>query len=155
MIFVAMSLFGKRGWRIAVMIANKKQDKNLSNKQKNIKKKIKKETQCPACGFIGVDIEQCCNDDHGLYWETFYKCKNCGRKTKDTQWYVYKKPTVFEIITASPEVLAPMLVFYDYDTGGYESTITNKGVNEWSGSYNSEPEAIAATLARLKEVCNE
>jgi hypothetical protein len=62
------------------------------------------------------------------------------------------RKTVFAKITASPETLADKLVFYDNDTGGYMSTITNKGVNEWSGTYNSEAEAIAATVAKLKEV---
>lgn len=49
-------------------------------------KKIEKETQCPACGGIGVCIEQTCNDDHGFYIETSYKCKNCGRTTPHYDW---------------------------------------------------------------------
>jgi hypothetical protein len=53
--------------------------------------------------------------------------------------------TVFEIITASPEVLAESLVFWE---GGWTSrfikfTTTNR------------EEAIAATVAKLKEVCDD
>jgi hypothetical protein len=54
------------------------------------------------------------------------------------------KPTVFDRITASPEVLAESLVFWE---GGWTSrfikfTTTNR------------EEAIAATVAKLREVCD-
>lgn len=63
-----------------------------------------------------------------------------------------KKPTLFSRITASEEVLAPEFVemMYDRVSGDYRyySMLTGE-------FYNSKPEAIAATLARLKEVCND
>lgn len=114
-------------------------------------KKIEKETKCPACGFVGVDVERYCNDDHGIHWETFYKCKKCGRKTTNTQWSVYEPPTVFEKITASPEVLAIELVYMVEYVNGF---IT---VRKWTSNLiefecENFEEALAATVARLKEV---
>lgn len=69
------------------------------------------------------------------------------------------KPTVFDSITASPEVLAEKLVYnkmymiqdgvLQYWVSSYFSTII-KGK-----SWEYETEAIAATVAKLKEVCND
>lgn len=64
-----------------------------------------------------------------------------------------KNPTIFNRITASPEVLAPHLVvdvITEYLTAkfvtGYRSTIIPGKIWEY------EAEAIAATVAKLKEV---
>ena len=62
-----------------------------------------------------------------------------------------KKPTLFDRITASPEVLAPKFI-YEATTcdgdghilSGYRSTIT-------AGFWLAKSEAIAATVAKLKE----
>ena len=92
----------------------------------------------------------------------FYKCMNCS-----AMGYAEKFPekTVFQQITASEEVLAPKFVYeaairtsklvYDQRGRGvgvgydieevWKSTITED-------TYISEAEAIAATLAKLKEV---
>ena len=63
-----------------------------------------------------------------------------------------KKPTLFDRITTSPEVLAEKLVFQfiGYDGNGlfhgyWKSTITDE-------DYATKGKAIAATVARLKEV---
>ena len=63
-------------------------------------------------------------------------------------------PTVFETITASPEVLAEKLVyqFIGYDGNGlfhgyWKSTITDE-------DYATKEKAIAATVEKLKEVEN-
>lgn len=59
------------------------------------------------------------------------------------------KQTVFDRITASPEVLAPKFVYC-------KKTLTDGDI--WYSlllgeiGYSAEPEAIAATVARLKEV---
>lgn len=53
-------------------------------------------------------------------------------------------PTLFETITASPEVLAESLVFWE---GGWTSRFIRLTTTNWE-------EAIAATVARLKEVEN-
>lgn len=79
---------------------------------------------------------------------------------------LYTRKTVFDQITASPEVLAPEFVYKkgqkmireskDYDGWNvhkistqdiWKSTITHE-------SYKTKPEAIAATVAKLKEVDN-
>lgn len=68
----------------------------------------------------------------------------------DNAWRIAeeKKPTVFERITQSPEVLAENLVV-EYRHGvkdyAYYSTVTG-------GLYNTKAEALAATVAKLKEV---
>lgn len=55
---------------------------------------------------------------------------------------------LFDRITASPEVLAPYLVFFSARDNGWCSMLT-------MGSYDTYKEAIAATVAKLKEVCND
>ena len=63
-----------------------------------------------------------------------------------------RKPTIFQQITASPEVLAEKLVYSFFDCDGYNwwtSTLCNH--TQWE----SRAEAIVATVARLKDVENE
>lgn len=60
--------------------------------------------------------------------------------------------SVFDRITASPEVLADKLVYQIYDCDGYEwwtSTLCN--YTQWE----LKSEAIAATVAKLNKVCVE
>lgn len=66
--------------------------------------------------------------------------------------------TVFSRITASPEVLAENMVYCE------DIRIIGYGNNEWKQYWSSpladalypdKEEAIAATVAKLKEVCNE
>lgn len=93
----------------------------------------------------------------------WYKCPEC--QTEFPERAFPKEITLFDRITASPEVLAKKLVnktairtsetVYDHRGRGigvkyyieevWKSTITED-------TYISETEAIAATLARLKEV---
>lgn len=64
-------------------------------------------------------------------------------------FYELKPPTIFDRITASPEVLAEKLVFITVTAWGetvYMSTIIRDGM------FKTREEAIAATVARLKEV---
>ena len=62
------------------------------------------------------------------------------------------KKTIFDQITASPEVLAPEFVgmMYNRVWGDYLNYSMLTG--EW---YETHAEAIAATVAKLKEVCDE
>jgi hypothetical protein len=63
---------------------------------------------------------------------------------------IFPKATVFHKITASPEVLAPNFVYFAMDD--------EYGRDYWGSSliegkfWKTEKEAIAATVARLKEV---
>lgn len=65
-----------------------------------------------------------------------------------------RKPTVFQQITASPEVLAPYFVFLK------AVVVTNYNPKQqWISTlteevYPTRSEALAATVAKLKEVCN-
>lgn len=83
-------------------------------------------------------------------WGNYYKCQNCNRIGYAED---FPKATLFHRITASPEALAPLLVFLD--EWGFHSAITDKGVNEDLGAYDTEEEAIAATLAELKEQASD
>ena len=60
----------------------------------------------------------------------------------------YKKPTVFHRITASPEVLAEKLV-YQLSDGMWVAILVYDGAK-----FTHRETAIAATVARLKEVDN-
>lgn len=68
----------------------------------------------------------------------------CWKKCETTE----KKPTLFDQITASPEVLAEKLVYWRTDMGNHpwcSMLFTDQ-------SFRTEKEAFAATVARLKEV---
>lgn len=54
-------------------------------------------------------------------------------------------PTLFDRITASPEVLAPYLVFFSARDNGWCSMLT-------VDTYDTYKEAISATVERLKVV---
>lgn len=61
----------------------------------------------------------------------------------------FPEMTIFHRITSSPEVLAPYLVFFSARDNGWCSMLTA------GSSYDTYKEAIAATVAKLKEVCDE
>lgn len=99
------------------------------------------------CHYCGGDAELI-----GKNWnnEDIFRCKKCGKQGRDNCFS--DRPTVFHRITASPEVLAEKLVYSIYDTDSCEwwtSTLCN--YTPWK----LKAEAIAATVARLKEVCVE
>ena len=60
-----------------------------------------------------------------------------------------KNPTVFDRITASPEVLAPEFVGMMYDRVSGEDRYYSMLTGEF---YDSEEAALSATEAKLKEV---
>ena len=105
----------------------------------------KKYPKCPKCGSIR--IAKAPSGDMGF-------CLACESilNTIDGK----SKPTVFDTITVSPEVLAKKtvhpIVVTDLCTGNRRMCYYSPIVDQ---RYESEPEAIAATVARLKEVCNE
>ena len=71
----------------------------------------------------------------------------------ETACKMFNAPTVFNRITASPEVLAPKFVYF--------AMADEYGRDYWGSSlldgqfWKTEKEAIAATVAKLKEVCDE
>lgn len=103
---------------------------------------------CPNCDSEKIAIEK-----RPGGW---FHCQDCHYS-----WQPYpvrfgfdappRKQTVFQQITASPEVLAPEFIemMYDRVAGDYRyySMLTGE-------FYNSREEAIAATVAKLKEVYN-
>jgi hypothetical protein len=89
---------------------------------------------CPKCGNTDVSWIR----DDADYAQ--YICLECK------QGFYYPPKTVFDLITASPEVLAPLLVWQDYDWCVFRSAVIN------GGEFNYKEEAIAATVKKLKEV---
>ena len=77
-----------------------------------------------------------------------FKCQNCSALGEQSN---FPEKTVFHQITASPEVLAPQFVYCEKTlTDGYiwySLLLGNVG-------FGTKREAIAATVARLKEVCD-
>lgn len=112
--------------------------------------------QCPYCGSIrnvcvsSVSVRHIC-----LACEKFFS----------EEGEEQPKQTVFEKITSSLEVLAEKLVFCaEYKTirpmylegkGGIIVAEVWKSTIIPDATFSSEPEAIAATLARLKEAADE
>lgn len=93
--------------------------------------------ECPFCGSIR--IVETLKGDKGI-------CLNCESFLNDKS-----KPTVFDRITASPEVLAEKLVYRKYYILRGETWTSNVLTSE----FETKTEAIAATVAKLKEVCDE
>ena len=93
-------------------------------------------SSCPWCNHSNVTAE---GRNH--------YCNYCGH-----EWQY--KPTVFDQITASPDVLAERLVYlvrssYNGATNYYwRSTVVD-------AAWKTKTEAIAATVERLKEVAYE
>ncbi len=84
----------------------------------------------------------------------FYKCMNCS-----AMGYAEKFPekTVFDLITASPEVLAEEFVepYTRWGEDGHLETLWRSNFRELSGMLcDTREETIAATMEKLKEVCN-
>jgi hypothetical protein len=108
---------------------------------------------CQNCKSIAVEYEDYVGGT------SYYRCKTCGMRGNEDK---FTQVTLFDRITASPEVLAPRLVFCaEYKTfkpmylegkGGiivgevWKSTVID------GASFKTESEAIAATVAKLKEV---
>lgn len=91
---------------------------------------------CLTCGNVTVA-------DAGYYaGSSFYRCETCGQLGMGEK---FPKATVFRQITASPEVLAPHLVYGDKEGYFYSTIIEGE-------RFLTIVKAIAATVAKLKEV---
>ena len=95
---------------------------------------------CKNCKSIAVEYEDYCGGT------SYYRCKTCGQRGDKDK---FTQQSVFDRITASPEVLAVELVTLDCD--GWWAYV---GIGKRK-TYPTREEAIAATVARLKEVCDE
>jgi hypothetical protein len=99
--------------------------------------------KCPKCESIAVVYEDYVGGT------LFYRCQTCGHIGSD-----FEKKTLFDRITASPEVLAEKLVFaigrivpdYNHVVTLWYSTIIP------DITFETRTEAIAATVEKLKEV---
>lgn len=103
---------------------------------------------CKACKSTDI-IEY----TPGIFGDSRHRCNSCGEISFTSD---FVEPTLFDSITVSPEVLAPKLVYsviaedicLGTKTRYYYSTITGR-------RYDKETEAIAATLAELKEQASD
>ena len=101
---------------------------------------------CPKCGNPNIQTER--------RPDGFHRCMNCLYSWKHGKEV---KPTLFDRLTASPEVLAPQFVYhvtsfldgFDKPKKIWYSTLIQ------GRAFASETEAKRATAARLKEVCDE
>ena len=101
---------------------------------------IGKENVCKNCKHFAPKTTHC---KKGVPWiSEDDSCNNFEQKPK---------MTVFQQITESPETLAKMLVIPNYSGRGYFSIIIDEGIDGY-GWYRTYEEAIAATVAKLKEV---
>lgn len=95
---------------------------------------------CSVCGGMNIQTERRPNGDR--------HCLDCGSRWKIGSEQVSKKQTLFARITQSPEALGEKLV-YRYDGNG-----TWRSFLLYGYEFLTQAEAIAATVARLKEVSN-
>lgn len=96
--------------------------------------------RCPECGSSNIQTER--------RLDGFHHCIDCRHRWKIGE--SQPKQTLFDRITQSPEMLAPKFIGLIFDhifTSKYRyySMLTGE-------FYNSESEAIATTVAKLKEV---
>ena len=98
---------------------------------------------CSVCGGMNIQTERRPDGDR--------HCLSCGSRWKIGDEQVSKKPTLFDRLTASPEVLAENLlhcIFYPHGRRWISTVIVWK-------EFEDKKEAYAATVAKLKEVCDE
>lgn len=97
---------------------------------------------CPRCKNLNSSIPKM--EYHG---EKILSCVICGQTSRESR---FLEATLFHRITASEEVLAPYFVRADFDEPflPWFSTLTNE-------SFETHEQAIAATVAKLKEVCDD
>lgn len=96
--------------------------------------------KCPKCGNKEIIIDK----------HEFAYCTDC-EMYEPMEWFA--EQSVFDRITASPEVLAEKLVYCDDEGVYWHSTIVfSKMFPDCLEDFKTEAEAIAATVAKLKEV---
>ena len=95
---------------------------------------------CKTCGNVTVA-------DAGYYaGSSFYQCETCGRRGMSD---IFPQATVFHKLTASPEVLASLLVYTIRICGGLKFMYSSHIIDD---CYHEKEQAIQATVAKLKEV---
>lgn len=102
---------------------------------------------CSVCGGMNMQTERRPDGDR--------HCLDCGSRWKIGSERLSKKQTLFDRITASPEALAKELVTTSYDEFKDCTVYWAWLGNGRREAYYSKPEAIAATVAKLNEVCDE
>ena len=122
--------------------------KTMLPPQRRKGEKVSKKTcrDCFHCSIEGADEVYCC----GMPWHYPFGGSDTVTLDKEACEHFLErdKPTVFHQISASPEVLAEKLVYVGLFDGMWlwrSTLLPNKG-------FENKAEAIAATVAKLKEV---
>ena len=102
--------------------------------------------KCPRCESKDIHITE-----YPAPTDSMATCYGCGYTDLADR---FPEQTVFDRITASPEVLAKELITTSYDEFKDCTVYWAWLGNGRREAYYSKPEAIAATVAKLKEVCN-
>lgn len=103
---------------------------------------------CPKCGNPNTYVER--RPDGFCY------CPDCQHRWKIGE--SQRKPTLFDHITVSVEVLSEEFVepYTRWREDRYLETLWRSNFRELSGMlFDTKEEAIASTVAKLKEVYNE
>ena len=87
----------------------------------------------------------------------YFKCDSACEHDYACADFKRQGKTVFDRITASPEVLAEEMVFLKAVIYSFNAKDNTNYVEQWISTvcndvYPSKPEAIAASVAKLKEV---
>lgn len=101
---------------------------------------------CRNCGSLDIRTSEYYNG------EKCYVCNNCYRIGIPD---VFPEYTVFHRITESPEVLAPKFVYYTVNRDQFGTYYWYCSALIPGEKWSEKAEAIAATVERLKEVCDE
>lgn len=124
---------------------NRDRNRECQYQERNWKGRKMSNLICPECGCSNILTER--------RLDGFHACLYCRHRWKIGE--SQPKPILFDRITASPEVLAPKLVYRALCVGVnrvtyscWKSTITEE-------SYRTKEEAHAATVEKLKEVCDD
>ena len=96
--------------------------------------------KCPQCGDRDVSITLYTPPDKDVA-----SCRKCGYTSLAED---FPEQSLFDRITETPEVLAEKFVYREFP-GQWRSTIVPL---EKGGLYYNKPEAISATVAKLKEI---
>ena len=104
---------------------------------------------CLHCSIEGADEVYCC----GMPWHYPFGGSDTVTLDKEACEHFLErdKQTFFDRITASPEVLAEKLLYAplgEFCKLWYSTVLPGE-------HWNVKSEAVAATVAKLKEVCND
>ena len=107
--------------------------------------------KCPKCDSSDIYV-QVLRPYHSIDWAW---CRTCSYDGEEPE---FAFTTVFEAVTASQEALAEEFVepYTRWEEDGHLEALWRSNFRELSGMlFDTKEEAITATLAKFKEVCDD